>query len=62
MVTLIFISGRDSAISSVKKVNRVLSFLYLFCKELISCLSRANVSACHVNPGRLYPELTFVNA
>ena len=32
---------------------------YLFGKELISCLSRANVRAFHENPDRIYRELTF---
>ena len=48
-VTLIFISGRGSAISSAK--------LYLkFGKELISFLSRANVRAFHENPNRIHLE------
>ena len=32
--------------------------LYLF--ELISCLSRANVRAFHINPDGTYTELKFV--
>ena len=35
--------------------------LYLFGKELISCLSSANVRAFHKNADRIYTELTFVN-
>ena len=43
--TLIFISGRGSAISSAKQGNSV--FFLLFRTELISSLSHANVCAFH---------------
>ena len=45
-VTLIFISGRGSAILSAKQ-------------EFVSCLGRANVRAFHENPNRIHTELTF---
>ena len=32
---------------------------YLFGKELISCLSHANLHAFHENPDCIYTELTF---
>ena len=57
--TLIFISGRGSAISSAKEGKS--GFIYEFCKELISFLSRANVRAFHENPNRIHTELTFIN-
>ena len=51
--TLIFISGRGSAISSAKQGK---SMFYLkFGKELIRCLGSANVRAFHEN------LLTFLN-
>ena len=56
--TLIFISGRGSAISSVRKGNQV---LFICGKELISFLCRANVRAFHENPNRIHTELTFIN-
>ena len=34
---------------------------YLFGKELISCLSRANVHAFNENPDRIYSELSLIN-
>ena len=34
---------------------------YLFGKELLSCLSRANLRAFHENRDRIYTELTFIN-
>ena len=34
---------------------------YLFGKELIRCLSRANVRAFHENPDHLCTELAFIN-
>ena len=52
MVTLIFISGRGSAFSSVQE--RKSSSIYL----VKSC--RANVRAFHENPDRIYAELTFI--
>ena len=33
----------------------------IYLKELISCLSRANVCAFHENPDRLYTELAIIN-
>ena len=50
--TLIFISGRGSAISSAKEGKSGF-------KELISFLGRANVRAFHENPNRIHTELTF---
>ena len=55
-VTLIFISGCGSAISSAKE-GRSVSINNL----LISFLSRANVRAFHENPNRIHTELTFIN-
>ena len=46
--TLIFISGRCSAISSPKEGKS--GFIYNFVKELISFLGRGNVRAFHENP------------
>ena len=46
-ITLIFISGRGSAISSFSR--REIRF-YLFGKEFISCLSCANLHPFHENP------------
>ena len=57
--TLIFISGRGSAISSAKGGKS--GFIYNFVKELISFFSRANVRAFHENPNRIHTELTFIN-
>ena len=51
-VTLIFISGRGSAISSAR-----FSF---FGEELKSCLGRAKC-AFHKNPNHIHTELTFIN-
>ena len=51
-VTLIFIFGRGSA-------RREISF-YLFGREIISCLSRANVRALHEIPDRIHTELTLI--
>ena len=56
--TLIFISGRGSAISSAKEGKS--GFIYNLA-ELISFLSRANVRAFHENPNRIHTELTFIN-
>ena len=50
--TLIFISGRASAISSVKKGKS--GFIYNLVKELISFLSHANVHVFHENPNRIH--------
>ena len=57
-ITLIFISGRGSVISSAQE--RKIGF-YLFGKKMISCLSCANVCAFHENPDRIYTEPTFIN-
>ena len=57
--TLIFISGRGSAISSAKKGKS--GFIHNLGKELISLLSRASVRAFHENPNRIHTELTFIN-
>ena len=51
--TLIFISGRGSAISSANEGKSG--------KVLISFLDRANVRAFHENPYRIHTELTFIN-
>ena len=56
-VTLIFISGRGSALSSAQKGNQVLSIG----KELLSCFSHANKRDFHENPDHIYTELTFIN-
>ena len=57
--TLIFISGRGSAISSAKQGKS--GSIYNLVKNLISCLGRANVRAFHENPNRTHTELTFIN-
>ena len=54
MVTLIFINGRGSAISSAKQGKSG-----SIC--IISCLGRANVRAFHENSNRIHIELTFIN-
>ena len=56
MVTLIFISGRDSAISSAKQGKS--GSIYNLVKY---CLGRANVRAFHENPNGIHTELTFIN-
>ena len=56
-VTLIFISGRGSAISSAQKGNQVLSIG----KELLSCYSHAKKRDFHENPDHIYTELKFIN-
>ena len=53
-VTLIFISGRGSAISSAQKGNQVLSIG----KELFSHANKLNKLGFHENPERIYTELT----
>ena len=51
VATLIFISGRGSAISSAEEVKS--GYIYNLVKSLIiSFLSRANVCAFHENPNR----------
>ena len=52
--TLIFISGRGSAISSANEGKSGF-------KELISFFGRASVRAFHENPNRNHTELTFIN-
>ena len=52
--TLIFISGRGSAISSANEGKSGF-------KELISFLGRANVHAFHENPNRIHTELALIN-
>ena len=52
--TLIFISGRGSAISSAKEGKA--GFVYNLVKS-----SRANVHAFYENPNRIHTELTFIN-
>ena len=54
VATLVFISGRGSAILPAKQGKSVF-------KELISFLGRANVRTFHKNPNRIHTELTFVN-
>ena len=39
-----------------------LLFFYLFGKELLSFLGRANVRAFHENPKRIHTDLTFINS
>ena len=56
--TLIFISGRGSAISSAKEGKS--GFIYNFGKELISFLDRTNVRAFHENPNRMHTGLTLI--
>ena len=55
-VTLIFISGCGSAISSAKEGKSC-----FICNLVISFLSRANVHAFHENPNPIHTELTFIN-
>ena len=57
-VTLIFISGRGSAISSA--IQGKSSSIYNLVK-LLSCLGRTNECAFHENPNRIHTELTFIN-
>ena len=38
------------------------NMFYLFGKELINCLSSANVRAFHENSNRFYTEHRFINA
>ena len=52
--TLIFTSGRVSAISPAKEGKS--GSIYN-----LSCLGRANVSAFHENPNHIHTELTFIN-
>ena len=56
--TLIFISGRGSAISFAMEGNS--GFIYNLV-ELRSVLGRANVHAFYANPNRIHTELTFIN-
>ena len=55
-VTLIFISGRGSAISSAQKGKSG-----SIGKELLSCFSHAKKRDFHENPDHIYTELTFIN-
>ena len=57
--TLIFISGRGSAISSAKEGKS--GSIHKFGKELISFLGRANLRAFHENPNCIHTELTFID-
>ena len=56
-VTLIFIAGRGSAISSAQGGK---SRSILLSRKL-SCLSRANMCAFHENRDSIYTELTLIN-
>ena len=60
--TLVFISGRCSAISSAKQ-GKSGSIYNLMKNSLIvwACLGRANVRAFHENPDRIHTEITFIN-
>ena len=58
-VTLIFIPGQGTAISSAKEGKS--GFIYNFRKELISFLGRANVCAFHESPDCIYTDLTCIN-
>ena len=58
VATLIFISGRGSAISSAKEGKS--GFIYNLV-ELIIFLGRANVCAFHENPNPIHSELTFID-
>ena len=57
--TLIFISGRISAISSAKQGKS--GSIYNLVMKLISCLGSANLCAFHENTNRIHNELTFIN-
>ena len=57
--TLIFISGRSSAISTAQEGKS--GFIYNLVKVLISYLGRANVREFSENPNRIHTELTFIN-
>ena len=58
-VTLIFIAGRGTAISSAKQGKS--GSIYNFGKALISFLGRTNVPAFHESSDRIHFELTFIN-
>ena len=58
-VTLIFISGRGSAISSAKQGKS--GSISKFGEELISCLGRSNLRTFRENPNGIHTELTFIN-
>ena len=53
--TLIFISGRGSAISSAKQGKS--GSIY----NLVNIFGRANVCAFHENPNRIHTRVTVVN-
>ena len=57
--TLIFISGRGSAISSAKEGKS--GSIYNLVKSLIGFLNRAKVRALNENPNRILTKLTFIN-
>ena len=50
--TLIFISGRGSAISSAKEGESGFNY---------NLVKNSNVRAFHENPNRIHTELTFIN-
>ena len=56
--TLIFISGRGSAISSAKegKLGSIIIW-----KRVNKLLGRANVRVYHESPDRIYTDLTCIN-
>ena len=56
-VTLIFISGRGSALLSAQKGKSC--SIYLVKKIWISCLSHANKHAFHENPDHIFTDLKF---
>ena len=56
--TLIFISGRGSAIATAKQGKS--GSIYNFVKNKVSCLGRANVRAFHENLNRIHTELTLL--
>ena len=58
MATLIFISGRGSAISSAKEGNQVLFIIWSIVNKLFEPRKRA---CFHENPNRIHTELTFIN-
>ena len=57
--TLIFISGRGSAISSAEQGKS--GSIYNLVKNNLVVLGRTNVRAFHENPNRIDTELTFIN-
>ena len=57
--TLIFISGRGSAISSAKQGKS--GSIYNLVKNFKKLFGLASLCAMHENPNRIHTELTFVN-